>query len=79
MYIIEFTQRTTRVLRVIDTASGRMKIDIKHSATPFDTLIVDAWVNIENGVLWLEYETGGRQTVRVRLAKALRWSRQPKW
>lgn len=79
MYIIEFTQRTTRVLRTIDTESGRLKIDIKDSTTPFDTMIVDAWVVIEDGVLWLEYETGSSQTVRVRLATALRWSRKPKW
>lgn len=79
MYTIEFTQRTTRVLRLIDTESGRLKIDIKDSTTPFDTMIVDAWVIVENGVLWLEYETGDSQTVRVRLATALRSARQPKW
>ena len=79
MYTIEFTQRTTRVLRAIDTESGRLKIDIKDSTTPFDTMIVDAWAVIEDGVLWLEYETGSSQTVKVRLATALRWSRQPKW
>lgn len=79
MYTIEFTQRTTRVLRSIDTESGRLKIDIKDSATPFDTMIVNAWVIIDDGVRWLEYETVGCQTVRVRLATAQRWSRQPKW
>ncbi|OBV38931.1 hypothetical protein [Janthinobacterium psychrotolerans] len=79
MYIIEFTQRTTRVVRAIDTESGRLKIDIRDSTAPFDTLIVDAWVIVEDGVLWLEYETGSSQTVSVRLANALRWSRQPKW
>ncbi|WP_312435320.1 hypothetical protein [Janthinobacterium sp.] len=78
-YFIEFTQRTTRVIRALTVESGRMKIDIKDTATPFDTRIVDAWISIEEGVLWLEYETGEDQTVRVRLAKVLRWSRQPKW
>ena len=79
MYTIEFTQRTTRVLRSIDTQSGRLKIDIKDSTTPFDTMIVDAWVIVENGVSWLEYQTGDGQTVKVRLANALRSARQPKW
>ena len=79
MYTIEFTQRTTRVLRSIDTESGRLKIDIKDSTTPFDTMIVDAWVIVENRVSWLEYQTGDGQTVKVRLATALRSARQPKW
>lgn len=79
MYTLEFTQRTTRVLRAIDTDSGRLKIDIKDSTTPFDTMIVDAWVVTDGGVLWLEYETGSSQTAKVRLATALRSARQPKW
>lgn len=78
-YVIEFTQRTTRVLRTLDTDSGRVKIDIKDVAMPFDTRIVDAWATMEDGVAWLEYETGDDETVKVRLAKVLRWSRQPKW
>lgn len=78
-YIIEFTQRTTRVLRSLDVDSGRMKIDIKDTAMPFDTRIVDAWVCMEDGVLWLEHETEGEHTVKIRLAKVLRWSRQPRW
>ena len=78
-YVIEFTQRTRRVLRSLDVDSGRMKIDIKDTAMPFDTRIVDAWVCMEDGVLWLEHETEGEQTVKIRLAKVLRWSRQPRW
>ena len=78
-YVIEFTQRTRRVLRSLDVDSGRMKIDIKDTAMPFDTRIVDAWVCMEDGVLWLEHETGGEHTVKIRLAKVLRWSRQPRW
>ncbi|WP_100873281.1 hypothetical protein [Janthinobacterium sp. 64] len=78
-YVIEFTQRTTRVLRSLDVDSGRMKIDIKDTTMPFDTRIVDAWVCMEDGVLWLEHETEGEQTVKIRLAKVLRWSRQPRW
>jgi hypothetical protein len=56
-----------------------VKIDIKDTAMPFDTRIVDAWVSMEDGVLWLEHETGGEYTVKIRLATVLRWSRQPKW
>ena len=78
-YVIEFTQRTRRVLRSLDVDSGRMKIDIKDTAMPFDTRIVDAWVCMEDGVLWLEHETEGEQTVKISLAKVLRWSRQPRW
>lgn len=78
-YVIEFTQRTTRVLRSLAVDSGRVKIDIKDTAMPFDTRIVDAWVSMEDGVLWLEHETGGEYTVKIRLATVLRWSRQPKW
>ena len=78
-YIIEFTQRTTRVLRSLNVESGRMKIDIKDTAMPFDTRIVDAWVSIEDGILWLEHETGEDYTVKIKLATVLRWSREPKW
>lgn len=77
-YFIEFTQRTNRVLRAIDQATGRVKIDIKETSKPFDTLIVDAWVVEKDGVLWLEHETGAGYTQALRLATALRFSRQPK-
>ncbi|WFR77523.1 hypothetical protein P9875_17525 [Janthinobacterium rivuli] len=56
-----------------------MKIDIKDTAMPFDTRIVDAWVSIEDGILWLEHETGEDYSVKIRLATVLRWSREPKW
>lgn len=78
-YLIEFTQRTTRVLRSLNADSGRVKIDIKDTTMPFDTCIVDAWASMEDDVLWLEYETGDDHTVRIKLATVLRWSRQPKW
>jgi hypothetical protein len=78
-YAIEFTQRTTRVVRSLNVDSGRMKIDIKDTTMPFDTRIVDAWVTIKDGIPWLEHETGDEQTVKIRLATVLRWSRQPKW
>lgn len=77
-YFIEFTRRTNRVLRTIDEHAGRVKIDIKDMAKPFDTLIVDAWVIEKNGVLWLVHETGAGYSVEILLSKALRFSLQPK-
>ncbi|MGK5058975.1 hypothetical protein KIV45_25265 [Janthinobacterium lividum] len=77
-YFIEFTRRTNRVLRTIDERAGRVKIDIKDIAKPFDTLIVDAWVIEKNGVLWLVHETDAGYTVEILLSKALRFSRQAK-
>lgn len=77
-YFIEFTRRTNRVLRTIDERAGRVKIDIKDMAKPFDTLIVDAWVIEKNGVLWLVHETGAGYMMEILLSKALRFSRQPK-
>lgn len=79
IYEIEFTQRTVRVVRALQTSLGPMKIDIKDTATPFDTSIVDAWIVIEEGVRWLYFATEGECSVRLDLANIISVSRQPKW
>jgi hypothetical protein len=58
-YCLLSTGRTkTAVLSPNMKLGVKYKVDVKNSAPPYDSLVVDAWTVQEEGELWFYFEDG---------------------